>query len=281
VATAPIRLIASDIDGTLLNPQFQVSPVDRDALIRAREAGIEVVLVTGRRHAFAMPIARQLGFDLCLISSNGAVTRSTAGETYHRSLIPREICRQLCTGMSAFRGDTILSFDKEGKGAIVLERLDELEISLRRWIEKNTEFIEIFVPIEKSLTEDPVQAMFCGTVARMQEALAVLPVVGLEGQVTISRTEYRERNLSMIDVVSKTSSKGLALERWTRHLGIPRAQVMAIGDNYNDVEMLEFAGYPVIMENACEELHQRGWRVTASNAKGGVAAAVELALATR
>ena len=57
-----IRLIASDIDGTLLNPQFQISPGDLDALRRAHAAGIEVVLVTGRRHTFALPIAKQLGF---------------------------------------------------------------------------------------------------------------------------------------------------------------------------------------------------------------------------
>jgi hydroxymethylpyrimidine pyrophosphatase-like HAD family hydrolase len=77
-----IRLIASDIDGTLLNPQFQISDDDLTALRRAHAAGIEVVLVTGRRHTFALPIAQQLGFDLWLISSNGAVTRSLAGETF-------------------------------------------------------------------------------------------------------------------------------------------------------------------------------------------------------
>jgi len=58
--------------------------------------GIEVILVTGRRHTFALPIAQQLGFDLWLISSNGAVTRSLAGETFHRDLLPEETCRNSC-----------------------------------------------------------------------------------------------------------------------------------------------------------------------------------------
>ena len=93
--TPSIRLIATDIDGTLLNPQFQVSEDDLIALRRAHSAGIEVVLVTGRRHTFALPIAEQLGFDLWLISSNGAVTRSLSGETFHRDLMPRAICREL------------------------------------------------------------------------------------------------------------------------------------------------------------------------------------------
>src|SRR3974390_3251053 len=62
VTAEPIRLLALDIDGTLLNPQFEISPVDMAALRRANETGIEVVLVTGRRHDFALPIAQQLGF---------------------------------------------------------------------------------------------------------------------------------------------------------------------------------------------------------------------------
>jgi hydroxymethylpyrimidine pyrophosphatase-like HAD family hydrolase len=68
------------------------------------------------------------------------------------------------------------------------------------------------------------------------------------------------------------------LERWAAYRGFPREEVMAVGDNHNDIEMLEFAGYPVIMGNACEELRTRGWRVTRPNHECGVAAAVELAL---
>ena len=163
LSKSSIRLLATDIDGTLLNPQFQVSEGDLVALRRAHAAGIEIVLVTGRRHSFALPIAKQLGFDLWLISSNGAVTRSLSGETYHRDMMPAETCRQLVGAMQGFRSNTVLTFDKETKGAIVLERLDELGASIRRWLEKNMEYIEFVVPIESALVTDPVQAMFCGT----------------------------------------------------------------------------------------------------------------------
>src|SRR5579864_5889458 len=150
-----IRLLATDIDGTLLNPQFQISEGDLAALRRAHAAGIEVVLVTGRRHTFALPIAKQLGFDLWLISSNGAVTRSLNGETFHRDLMPVETCRFVCGAMQEFRGNTVLTFDKEVKGAIVLERLDELGSSIRRWLEKNMEYIEFVIPIEYTLFQGP------------------------------------------------------------------------------------------------------------------------------
>jgi Cof subfamily protein (haloacid dehalogenase superfamily) len=277
LSKSSIRLLATDIDGTLLNPQFSISEGDLDALRRAHASGIEIVLVTGRRHSFALPIAKQLGFDLWLISSNGAVTRSLCGETFHRDLMPAQTCRRLCGAMQEFRGNTVLTFDKEVKGAIVLEHMDELGASIRRWLEKNMEYIEFVVPIEKALVTDPVQAMFCGSLERMSDALQALEAAGMDGQVTILRTEYPARDLSMIDVLNAGCSKGHALERWAKHRGYRRDEVMAVGDNHNDVEMLEFAGHPVIMGNACEELRARGWRITRGNDACGVAAAVELA----
>ena len=273
-ALGSIRLIASDIDGTLLNPQFQISPDDLAALRRAHASGIEIVLVTGRRHTFALPIAQQLGFDLWLISSNGAVTRSLSGETFHRDLMPRQTCLDLCTAMQEFRGHTVLTFDKETKGAIVLEHLDALNASIRRWLEKNMAYIDFVIPIENALITDPVQAMFCGSMPRMAEALRALEAAGLDNRITILRTEYPERDLSMIDVLNSGCSKGHALARWAAHRGYHRDQVMAIGDNHNDVEMLEFAGHPVIMGNACKELRSRGWSITLGNGNCGVAAAL-------
>ncbi|HEY6337292.1 MAG TPA: Cof-type HAD-IIB family hydrolase [Candidatus Sulfotelmatobacter sp.] len=267
--------MAIDIDGTLLNPQFQISDGDLAALRRAHRAGIEIVLVTGRRHTFALPIAKQLGFDLWLISSNGAVTRSLIGETFHRDMMPADTCRRLCQAMQEFRGNTVLTFDVETKGAIVLEHMDDLSTSIRRWLEKNMEYIEFVVPIENCLVNDPVQAMFCGTMARMAEVRHGIENCGLLGDITMLRTEYPARDLSMIDVLRGGCSKGRALERWTERRGFCREQVMAIGDNYNDIEMLEFAGYPVIMGNASAELLGRGWSVTRGNDACGVAGAVE------
>ncbi len=165
VAADSLRLIAVDIDGTLLNPQFQISPVDLAALRRANALGIEVILVTGRRHSFALPIAQQLGFDLWLICCNGAITRSLSGETFHRDLLPQGVCRELVGVMREFRGQTVITFDTECSGAIVVEHLRELEGSIQRWLEKNLDFIEFVIPIEDALKSDPIQAMFCGPVA--------------------------------------------------------------------------------------------------------------------
>ncbi len=271
----PIRLLAIDIDGTLLDTNFQISSANLAALRRVHEAGTEIVLVTGRRHTFALPIAEALGFDLWLISSNGAVTRSIRGDLYHRDLLPLATARKLCREMDEYRSHLVFTFDRESKGALILERLDELNNSIQRWIEKNRQYVEFIVPIEKGLLEDPVQAMFCGSIDKMLKVEERLRNAHLAREITVLKTRYDFRDLIIVDVLNFGCSKGHALERWARHRGINRDQVMAIGDNYNDIEMLEFAGVPVIMGNACEELKQNRWAVTLSNNESGVAAAVE------
>jgi len=270
-----IRLLAIDIDGTLLDPHFQVSPANLAALTRAHEAGVEIVLVTGRRHQFALPIAQSLGFDLWLISSNGAVTRSLRGVSFHRDLLPAGTARDLIAQMEPFRGNLVLTFDREGKGALALERTDELTSHIQRWVENNLQYIEFVVPIERALETDPIQAMFCGTIARMQVAEERLRAAHFADRITVLKTRYDARDLVIVDVLNHGCSKGHALERWAGHRGLGREQVMAIGDNYNDIEMLEFAGVPVIMGNARQDLKQNGWRVTLPNDQSGVAAAVE------
>jgi Cof subfamily protein (haloacid dehalogenase superfamily) len=275
VVTPPIRLLAVDIDGTLLNPQFQISEPDLLALRRANELGVEVVVVTGRRHQFALPVVQQLGFDLWIISSNGAVTRHMHGTTFHRDLLPAATCRKICAAMKDFRDHAVITFDKETHGCLVLENMNQLEASIQRWLEKNLQYIKFVIPIEDALTEDPVQAMYCGSIPYMRQALATLERSGLDHEITVLRTEYPHRDLLMIDILNQGCSKGHALERWAAHRGILRAEVMAIGDNYNDFEMLAFAGVPVIMGNASAELRGQGWLVTLPNDQNGVAQALE------
>ena len=94
-------------------------------------------------------------------------------------------------------------------------------------------------------------------------------------KITVLKTQYDHRDLCILDILNRECSKGHALRRWAEEQGIAREQVMAIGDNYNDLEMLEFAGLPVVMGNASQDMKQSGWKVTASNAESGVARALE------
>lgn len=276
MVSPPIRLLAVDIDGTLTDPQFQVSQRNIAALRAAREAGIAIMLATGRRHDYAMPIAQELGFPVLLASSNGAVVRSSLGETFFTDFLPAATARKLIRHMERYRGNAVLTFDRPGHDALVLERLEELNQTISRWLETNRPYIQYVSPLEDAVaTENPVQAMYCGPVALMLEAQARLAEADFLDEITILRTQYDHRDLTILDILTRDCSKGHALRRWAEQQGVPRAQIMAIGDNYNDSEMLEYAGVPVIMGNASLELRQSGWRVTASNAESGVAVALE------
>lgn len=275
---SPIRLIAIDLDGTLLNSKVEISEENRDALRRAHEAGVEIVLGTGRRHDFALPIAQSLGFDLWMLSSNGAITRSTRGETFHRDFLSKLTASKLAKAMSKYRNYMVLTFDRPGLGAIVCQNHDQLYGVIQRWMDKNAPFIDYVSPIENALTEDPIQAMFCGPVELMDRAQEDLNALDFRQDFTALRTQYDVRNLCIVDLLNAGCSKGHALQRWAKYRGIDRREVMAIGDNYNDVEMLTFAGYPVIMGNACQDLKQEGWTVTLHHDEHGVAAAIDQVL---
>lgn len=274
----PIRLIAIDLDGTLLDSSVRITEANLKALRRAHDSGIEIVLGTGRRHAFAMPIAELLGFDLWLMSSNGAVTRSTRGELFHQDLLPRETAIQLCRYMRDYRHHTVLTFDRPSMGAIVCESHQQLYGVIRRWMDKNAPFIEYVTPIEEALVESPIQAMFCGPVELMEQAQETLAACDFAGSFTVLRTQYDDRDLCIVDILNAGCSKGHALERWANFRGFDRSEVMAIGDNYNDIAMLTFAGHPVIMGNASDDLKQNGWTITLHNDASGVALAIEQAL---
>ena len=272
----PIQLIAIDIDGTLLDHHFQLPARNLAALRTAHFCGAEILLATGRRHDYALPIAQELGFPVWLISSNGALIRSTEGETFYFDRLPRQSAIKLIQHMERFRGNAVLTFDRPGHGALVLERVEELNQTIARWIQNNEPYIQYISPLENALRhEDPIQAMYCGKVARMQEAQLRLAQADFLDEITIVRTQYDHRDLCILDILNRECSKGHALRRWAELHSVPRSQIMAIGDNYNDLEMLEFAGVPVVMGNATDELKQNGWKVTGSNSENGVAQALE------
>lgn len=274
-----VQLLALDIDGTLTDPSYQVPARNIAALRAAHEAGIQIVLATGRRHDYAMPIAEELGFPVCLISSNGALIRSSEGKTFFTDKLPASTARELIQYMDAFRGHAVLTFDRAanvpGNDSLVLESADELNTTIARWMELNRPYIKFVSPLENALTEDPLQAMYCGRVAFMEGLQQRLSQAAFWGKMTVLKTQYDHRDLCILDILNRECSKGHALKRWAEQQGIRREQVMAIGDNYNDLEMLEYAGLPVVMGNASKEMKQSGWKVTASNAESGVAQAVE------
>ena len=130
-----------------------------------------------------------------------------------------------------------------------------------------------------------MQGMICGTVAEMAAAEQHLLSTRYAGEIEMHRTEYAERDLSILDILPLGCNKGVALAKLAAVRGIPREAVMAVGDNWNDLEMLRWAGQPVLMANAAAGLHEEasaaGWYLTATNDEDGAALALEEALAQR
>src|SRR5271169_4834670 len=193
-----IRLIALDIDGTLLNSRAEVSAVNRGAIAEATRRGIEVALVTGRRYDFAMPVARQVQAPLTMIVNNGAMIRSKDGTTHVRHLLPRETARRVLQATTAWRTAAAVVFDRPVANQIMLETIDWEDQIRGGYYKRNREFLGEACPLEICLDEDPIQVMFTGTVEPMREAEALLRNVQFFSEFGLAITVYPEKDFSMI-----------------------------------------------------------------------------------
>jgi Cof subfamily protein (haloacid dehalogenase superfamily) len=283
----PVRLVAIDMDGTLL-PTFgqAVSRRNAAALRATQEAGITVAIATGRRAAYPTPLLDTVGLraDTPLITSNGAVTRTLAGDPIDRCQLKARVARGLCGLLRPF-GAVVFTFDRPGRGELVLENLEQAQGRIALWIESNRDAIEVVQPLERALEDgqDPIQGMVAGGLERMKQAERALKVSEWGSDCEFVRTEYPARDLSIVDLLPPGVSKGWALERLAARLGVDRKETMAIGDNWNDVDMLEWAGQGVMMANAADELRtmakMRGWKQAPLNDHDGVAVVLEAAIA--
>jgi hydroxymethylpyrimidine pyrophosphatase-like HAD family hydrolase len=283
----PVRLAAIDMDGTLL-PSFgyELSRRNLKALRAAQEAGIVVAIATGRRAAFTTPLLEGLGLraDMPLITSNGAVTRTLGGEPIDRWTLDSDVARGLC-GLLRGLGVLVFTFDQPGRGELVLEDLERAEGRMELWVEANRDSIEVVKPLEQvfACRGSPIQGMIAGPVGAMRVAENAFKASQWSGACECLRTEYPARDLAILDLLPQGISKGAALEKLAVRFGIGRLEVLAIGDNWNDVDMLEWAGQSWVMGNAARELRamakSRGWKQAPSNDRNGVAVVLEDAIA--
>jgi hydroxymethylpyrimidine pyrophosphatase-like HAD family hydrolase len=201
------------------------------------------------------------------------------GATRVRRLLDRQAARAVLGSTRAYRHAAALIFDRDDGRQMLFESMDWAHPARRGYWARNRALIARAAPLEDALVEDPIQVMFNGAVDEMRA------VAGEFGRVpvgfAVSVTEYPDRDFSLVDVTAPGATKGHALAALAASLGVVRADVMAIGDNFNDVDMLEFAGVPVVMTNAAPSLRRAGWHVAPANSEAGVAWVIRrLALAT-
>ena len=260
------RLLAMDLDDTLLDNRLHIREEDRRALLLARRAGVVLTLATGRMYRAALPYARELEIDAPLISYQGAYVKSPrTGEVLLHRPVPLELALEVISRVRA-RGIHL---------NIYLD--DELYVEKHtpesgRYAAMSRVPVRAVGPLEAFLRRvgrDPTKVL---AIAREDEIETLLremrPLYAGRLHVTRSKLHFLEFSHPLAD-------KGRALAAVAGYYGLRPEEVIAVGDSYNDLEMLEWAGLGVAMANARPEVRARADFITASNEEGGVARVVE------
>ena len=257
-----IRLAAIDLDGTLLDPNNRISERNREAIRRARERGVEVVVVTARSFEEAEPYTAELGLTLPLLCYHGALVKDTGtGEVLSHTPVPPD-CATAIVDLA------------ERETLLVILNADGVFRASRRAAEKHG-----FGQMRRwEMLDDLRQAPGAPTAIRVIGDESIDAIVrafpdAQGGRVTFIRDRTRTRWI--LSIVNAQASKVKALMDLTDRLGLARSEVLAIGDGPADGPMLQFAGTGVAMGNALPEVQALADWVTASNAEDGVAVAIE------
>jgi hypothetical protein len=262
-----IRLVASDLDGTLLRPDETVSERTRHAIAAAQRAGITVVLVTGRPPRSLAPIAARIGLGGIAICANGAVVWDLdAGAMVDTSPLAAEAAATLIRGLRTAIPGVLF--------AVELERGFGREAG---WTDGS------LPPVPGALEGDALE-LVTGPVVKLLLRHPTLPfaevarrareTVGEEAVVTWAGTR-------VVEISAAGVTKARALERLCARLGVQREEVVAVGDMENDLAMLAWAGHAVAVANAQQDVLDAADEVTASNLDDGVARVLERLVADR
>lgn len=280
-----IRLLALDLDGTLLDSRGHISERNRLAIENAREQRVRVALVTGRRFRDSRPIAMELGLDVPLISHNGALTKHAETlQTVSILPLPLEAAEEALRIGRRAGADALLSDDHEGLGVLVYDHIRGENSAAHRYVawarrihgdEEGSRAVQQVASLEDYLDHDPIHLAFSGGCNEMDQLEEKLNNE-LGSSVKVLGTKYLEQDFTLLDILNPAASKGAGVAAAAAEIGAQQDEIMAIGDNYNDLEMLLFAGTGVVMANAPLSLREiQGLHPTASNIEDGVALAIE------
>lgn len=261
----PIKLVAIDIDGTLLNSNHELTPRTEQAVKSAVQQGIHVVLTTGKTRTSAEPFLSRLGLTSPSIFCGGAITYSGDGRILEHLTLDPQVVRQALT-FAEDRGYDVVIYSANR----LLTRRDNP--MARLIVEYGEPQSEIVGPLQNFLDTVPVtKVLFYNDTPSRLKSLRWQLNVQLGGAVKMVQSAVD----TQLEMLPPTASKGMALRRLLKTLDITTAQVMAIGDAENDIDMLESVAVGVAMGNAAEKLKAVAKHVVASNDADGVAEAFE------
>lgn len=279
-----IKLLALDLDGTTLNSRGEVTNANRVAIRAAEEKGVLVTIATGRRFRDAQPVGIDLGLNAPLITHNGALLKYAGSlETVAYSLLTTDTSLEIIEAGKSVGGDALVSTDPLGDGTLLYDRVSDDNAPLQKYISwsrslhgpGDTASVAHVPVLEDIIHEhDIVHISFSGSCGAMADLEMSLRSKLGEG-VTILATVYPQLDFTLIDILPPHASKGHGVARLAEINSLVPDDIMVIGDNFNDLEMLEYAGTAVIMGNAAPSLLERPeFYTTLSNDESGVAAAI-------
>lgn len=270
-----VRVLALDIDGTLLNSRKEISPRNLAAIAAAAGSGVRVALITGRRYPAAKRIADLLPDVPVLVLHNGGLVIENA-VAIRVSPLARETAREIVTFAKALRADPVVHFGHGGEGLLYVENESPSHTLLAYYLSRSHPDVRLVESLEMTLSskpDEPIQVMFGGSMNEMEDLAAAIDSRRFEASAL--RTVYPKDDLSLIDVVGPGVDKAEALAFLCSRWGVHIREVLAIGDNWNDRQMLLAAGRGCIMGNAEPGLRALGLEVLPGNDEDGVADAIE------
>lgn len=271
----PLRVVALDLDGTLLNSRREISPRNRAAIVAVAGAGLRIALVTGRRYPAARRVADLLPVRAALVLHNGGLVVEDSVVIRVRPLA-RTSAREVVTFAKSLKADPVVHFGQGGEGLLYVENASPTHTLLAYYLSRSHPDVREVENLEAALAEledDPLQVMFGGSMSEMEELAAAIDGRGLG--VSVLRTVYPTADLSLIDIVAPAVDKAEALRFLCGRWGVDLSQVLAIGDNWNDLQMLQAVGKGCVMGNADPGLRSLGLEVLPGNDEDGVAHALE------
>ncbi|MBL0514733.1 MULTISPECIES: sugar-phosphatase [Aeromonas] len=261
------KLIALDMDGTLLNPQGQITPRTHAAIAAARDQGVTVVLTSGRPLEGMTPYLAELGLtgqDDYVICYNGALVQQVADQRILRS--------QLLTGSDASAIAHLASeLGVNVHGFSVRQGLISPRVST--YTEHESRLIKMPINLVDFATlpadEQIMKVMMIDPEPQLSRAIAQLPAELYERYTVVRSSPY------FLEFMNKRSNKGTGVAALAEHLGLDASRVIAVGDAGNDRHMIEYAGLGVAMGNATDEIKALAQHTTARNDEDGVARVIE------
>ena len=267
-----VRLLVLDIDGTLLTSEKEISPRTRAAILAARERGVRLVLATGRRYPSTRPVAEDLGGFIPLVLHNGALVIE-AGEVLRCRPLPRQLAAETVALARAHGLDPVVHCGQQGEGLLLVEGRTRAGGIVAYYLERSRQHVRE-VEDAGALEEDPMQVMLGGPPSAMDDVRPALELL-VRGRARVERTTYPRTGVEILDVLHAEVGKAGAVAFLQARYGISTEETLAIGDNWNDREMLEQAGMGFVMGGGDPALLNLGLPVLPSCDEDGVAVAIE------